>query len=183
MAFACPHCNSENAEGASYCRSCGKALPNPASTGPRIIEPSGFATTAAGSRAQTAELQAQIKKASGALLAVAIIQWAVGALLYFLRDQFAEIQQIDPDGMNIVLAAVAIIGIVFFGLYLWSRKSPFPAAVVGLVVFVTLHLVEALIDPTTLYKGLLVKIIIIAILVGAVRAGVRYRAIKRQTEQ
>ncbi|HPF37357.1 MAG TPA: zinc ribbon domain-containing protein [Phycisphaerae bacterium] len=180
MTSQCPHCSSDNAEGATYCRSCGKALPNPASSGPRIVEYSDVATTAAGSAAQVAELQKQIKKASGALLAVAILQWVVGGLLAVVGTKLLADRGVDTSAMNVVYVTVFGVGALFFGLYLWSRRSPFPAAVVGLVVFVSLHLLEALADPASIYRGVIVKVIIIAILIGAVKAGVRHRELKRQ---
>lgn len=180
MALACPHCGSENTEGASFCRACGKALPNIASAGPRFIEDGGAATTIAGTQAQNAELRAQIKKASGALLIVAILQVLGTVLIYFLMSS-TELGKRASDADRLTVTVVmSAIAVLFFGLYAWSRKNPFPAAVVGLVVFVTIHLADALVDPTTILQGIIVKIIVVAILIRAVKAGVRYRQLKRQ---
>ena len=36
-AIACPHCRAANPPGGAFCESCGKALPSPYRTGPRVI--------------------------------------------------------------------------------------------------------------------------------------------------
>ena len=50
--------------------------------------------------------------------------------------------------------------------------------VTGLVVFVTLHLVEAVMDPTSIIRGILIKIIVIVLLVSAIQAGIKYRRLQ-----
>ena len=69
----CPHCGALNPGGAAFCESCGKALPNLTPTGPRIVSGNQFATSTVGRELQADELHKTAKKASGALLAVAII--------------------------------------------------------------------------------------------------------------
>ena len=70
---------------------------------------------------------------------------------------------------------------VFFALYFWARKQPLPASIVGLLVYVTMHLLDAIADPTAIARGIIMKIIIIAILVNAIQAGVKYRQLQRQS--
>jgi predicted amidophosphoribosyltransferase len=50
---ACPHCQADNSPEAAYCKQCGKALPPPVPTGPRIIEGASLAQPQAGQRLQT----------------------------------------------------------------------------------------------------------------------------------
>src|SRR5947208_3619590 len=79
--IVCPHCQATNAAGAQFCESCGKALPAAVSAGPRIIDSSSFASTAAGHKLQSDELQKLSKKASKALIAVAIIQTVIASII------------------------------------------------------------------------------------------------------
>src|SRR5687768_8999316 len=80
--MACPHCGAGNPVGSAFCQSCGKALPTGYSAGPRVVGAGEFAGTAAGQKLQSDELRKQSKKASGALLAVAIIQTVATAIIF-----------------------------------------------------------------------------------------------------
>jgi hypothetical protein len=160
----------------AFCESCGQALPSALPTSPRIVSAgTGFAGTAIGRGLQSEELHKQAKKAAGALLAVAVIQAVVGPLqvLLVLGNAPARLR-------NAAFVEVFTIAFVFFVIFLWARKQPLPAAIVGLVLFITLQVIYGILDPTNLFKGILLKIIIIAILVNAIQAGVKYRQIQRE---
>ena len=154
------------------------ALPNAAASGPRIVD-GGFATTSAGVQIQSTELESQVKKASGALLAVAILQCLGGVVLYFLFDNMPGMEEVPAEARMLVLVVAGAIAALFFGLYLWSRKNPFPAAVVGLVVFITIIAAAALMDPATICSGIIIKVIVLIILIRAVQAGVQHRRLKQ----
>lgn len=176
-ALACPHCAAPNATNAMFCATCGKALPTPAAP-PRIVDSAGSAQTRLGQHLQVEELAKQTKKAAGALLVVAILQAVFGTIILFMTRANASASRGE---VNITVLAIVLYGIaaLFLALALWARRSPFPAAIAGLVIFVTLHLVDALADPRTLLQGIVVKIVIIAILIRAISAGAKHRALVR----
>lgn len=76
-------------------------------------------------------------------------------------------------GLNIGL------GVLMVGLFVWSRRAPFPALVTALAAFITVHAVSAVLDPKTLFMGILVKIIAIVALARGVRAAFEFRQIER----
>ena len=177
--IACPHCGASNPSTGTVCESCGKALPSAVASSPRVTSASaaGFAGTGVGRSLQADELSKQAKKAAGALLAVAIIQVVFGAIVVFALMP----ANVPQQTRNIVMVSVFGIAAVFFALYFWARKQPLPASIVGLVLFVTMHLLDALADPTALARGILMKIIIVVILVNAIQAGVKHRQLQRQS--
>jgi hypothetical protein len=175
----CPHCAAANDSNSAFCESCGKALPGGATEGPRVVGGDQFAATHAGQSLQADELAKQAKKASVALLAVAILQVIFGTLLLLAGGMRSD-QNIELTPF--VFVAVYGIGLLFFALYLWARKSPLPAAIAGLVLFVTVHALDALVDPTALVRGIILKIIIIAVLLSAISAGVRHRRLMGQMQ-
>ena len=175
--IACPHCGADNPSTGAFCESCGKALPAAAPSSPRITtSATGFAATGAGRALQSEELHKQAKKAAGALLAVAIIQAVFGALVVFVILP----KDIPAETRGVVMVSVFGIAAVFFALYFWARRQPLPASIVGLILFVTIHLLDALADPTALARGVIMKIIIIVILVNAIQAGVKHRQLQRE---
>lgn len=62
-----------------------------------------------------------------------------------------------------------VLAAIFFGLWLWGRKSPFPALLTALIVFVTFHLLDAVLDPMSLLRGIIMKVVIIGGLATALK--------------
>ncbi|MBK7582516.1 MAG: zinc ribbon domain-containing protein [Myxococcales bacterium] len=72
--------------------------------------------------------------------------------------------------VNMVLAAIQ------FGLWRWATKKLLPAAVTSLVLYATLLLVDAVADPASLFKGIVIKVFFVGFFVGSIRAGLEARA-------
>ena len=175
---SCPHCQAANSPSASFCVSCGKALPTLSAGGPRLVTDIGASSAARGLISD--ELQKQTKKAATCLMWVAIIQTVLGGfLLLALSNAPADQLAVDVGVLSVVLIGIAV---AFWVLYFWARRSPLPAAIVGLVLFITLHVLDALADPTALARGWLVKIIVIVVLSKAISAGLKYKRLKEQEQ-
>ena len=176
----CPHCGAVNQPDAQFCESCGMALPDASAAGPRVVTGQDLPATETGQTLQAEEMKKQAKKAAGALLAVAIIQVIFGTVVLMaprLMEQAIDVE-IDPTAYVFVYG----IGVVFFGLYLWARRAPFPAAIVGLVLFLSIHLLDAVADPRAIARGILVKVIIVVVLVKAIQAGGRHRQLLKAAQ-
>jgi hypothetical protein len=148
------------------------------------------ATTAAGQKLQVDELHKTAKKAAGALLAVAIIQTVIPVGLFVLmrnvRPGAGALNLFNNVTMGIMLAIAA----VFWGLWAWARVNPLPAAIVGLVLYVTLTVADYVMlfammkdappgnSPNIGIPWM--KIIIISILVQGISAGSKHRKLMRQ---
>lgn len=61
-----------------------------------------------------------------------------------------------------VLIASLISAAIYLSLGLWSRKQPFPAILSGFFIYIAFNVLNAVIDPTTLYQGILWKVLIIS---------------------
>ena len=174
--LSCPHCGATNQSASAFCEACGKALPSAAQSGPRVVTDTIMPSTAAGRELLGDELKKQLKKAKGALLTVAIIQTIFGALIIGVTKAASHGQAVPP-ALVITLVGIAII---FYGLYAWARHNPLPAAIVGLILYVTLHLIDGIVDPTQLARGIIMKIIIITMLAQAIQAGIKYKRLLPQ---
>ena len=67
------------------------------------------------------------------------------------------------------------LAVIYFGLWLWSKKNVFAAALSALIIFITVIVVSAILDPSTIIQGILIKILVIVGLMSAVSAGIRVR--------
>jgi hypothetical protein len=102
-------------------------------------------------------------------------KWILGIGVWYVISAFFQIallgDRIDPQAKNILIGASLGLCAVHFVLYLWAKKHTLPAAIVALVLFATLLLVQAVSAPGEIWKGLPVKIVFIAVLVKAIQAG------------
>jgi len=170
----CPHCGVENDDQALFCEACGKALPSRTSSVPRVVGSDGTARTGAGQNMQADMLRKQAGKASTMLFVVAVLQLAGVALLYVLLEG-----KVSADDLRTLVVANVVLAAIFGGLGVWARSSPLPAAIVGLVLYLTVHAFAAVADPTSIVQGIIVKIIIIAGLVKAIQAGSKYKELQQ----
>jgi len=174
-AFSCPHCgSSDNQPGTLFCRACHKALPIPGAT-PRLVEGRAMPTTAAGYQVQAQELTAVTRKAGGALLTVAIIQLIVGGVVYLSARTLPGPQAAQAIVVSVIIAGV---GVVFLALYAWSKVNPLAAAITGLTLYLLIHLADAMLDPTAIARGFIVKIFVISVLCRAISAGMKHRNLR-----
>jgi hypothetical protein len=87
---------------------------------------------------------------------------------------------LTPEMRNFILIANGGLCVVHIGLYFWARKQALPAAVVALLLFVSLHLVNAVMDPSTIYKGVVLKVFFIVVLVKAIQAGYEIHRLRNE---
>lgn len=76
--------------------------------------------------------------------------------------------------------SMIVLGLVFFGLWWWAQSNAFAAALTALLLYFTFLLVGALIDPSSLLKGLIVKGLVVVALFSAMSAAHRERSVKRR---
>jgi hypothetical protein len=170
----CPHCQAENALDASFCAQCGKALPEAHPTGPRITRGKGVATTATGRGLQSDQLEKKAKSAATALFVAAGLQ-VLGAVILAALMSSESLVGSEGRGMLLpIVVACGVLAMLFAGLGIWARRDPLPAAIVGLVLFVSLMVLNLLTGAGVS----LVQIIIAVVLGKAVAAGVQHRRIR-----
>jgi hypothetical protein len=143
-----------------------------------------------GSLAQSAR-QKHLKGARVILILVGILTLAVNSFLFWnssneIRQLVAQ-QALDPEGIPSILGVVRLIygagiafGVVFCVLGLLVTTFPVLTTVLGLVLYIGAAAGYAWLDPASLARGWLFKILIVAGLVKAVQAAIAY---KKETEQ
>jgi hypothetical protein len=80
-------------------------------------------------------------------------------------------------GEGVVALAVGLgVAVLYAGLWLWSKQQPLGATAAGLGIFVTLQVASTAADPTSLLKGIILKVVVLVLLIRGVRAGVVLRS-------
>ncbi len=174
---ACSRCGAmPQAEGERFCGQCGnaRAISGNAEAG---AAPTGFDDSAA-TEARLTELEKQSNNAASALRIVAIVYFISAVVTYFTFGGDGSSAEAKSTA-QLMCGLTAGVGVLFLVLNVWSRRNPLPAVASGLVVYATLIVLNALADPATLAKGLLLKIIILYALVRGLKAAIQYRAMQQ----
>ncbi|PRQ06255.1 zinc ribbon domain-containing protein [Enhygromyxa salina] len=155
--LTCSQCLHANARTLKFCENCGGSLADVAAA-ERVADES-----------EAEFMLLEVKKAKGAIGLVAILQ-IVFAVIWTLTDV------VDTTGMVVMLG----LGGAFAGLWAWCRSNPLAASIVALLLFATMHLADAIVDPSTIKNGIILKIFVVVVLVKAISAGLKHREFVRE---
>ena len=151
-----------------------------------------------GSLAQSAR-EKQLNKAKAILIFIGVLTIAVNGVQLTLaetqvKEAFAQevaaaqrqgmivdaeqVAELEADALSVaqmIIGGAVFVGIVFVVLGVLVKSYPVVTTVTGLVLYVGAAAVFGLIDPSTLARGAILKVVIIAFLVKAIQAAVAYQ--------
>jgi hypothetical protein len=95
----------------------------------------------------------------------------VGALTFLVEVGFIFYYQEQFDLMRIYITLGIDLTILagFVGLGFWTKTKPFLAILCGLILYLLIQVIAAVNDPSTLYKGLILKGIVIGLLISGLK--------------
>ena len=104
------------------------------------------------------EAEKELKKPKIIILVLAGIVLVTGLYQGFVKDDFATmIVNLCISLLYLILAA-------------WCSKNPFGAILTALIVYITINVINAFVDPASLFQGIILKIIFIGALVKGIRS-------------
>ena len=184
MLKRCPSCDKEVPLEDKFCSFCGK---------PTVV--------------LSEKEKQKIRKASRWILAISIMFLIFGTFLGFRQKSVAEdaqkkiapyeeshVWEMPINGKNytvgelrdkieqeVILVFITnyFLAAVMFGLYLWARRSPFPALVTALCVYLSVIVLNGIVDPKTLVQGIIIKIFFITALIAGIKTSLVARGISQ----
>ena len=84
------------------------------------------------------------------------------------------------DTASAILITNAVVAVIFLLLGLWSEKKPVASIISGMVLYVLVQLMSAIEDPLSLFKGIIIKIIIISYLIKGLLSAFEAEKIRKQ---
>lgn len=123
------------------------------------------------------EAESKIKNASVTLYVIAIFTLIL-AIVSGIREK--ELLQIYPFAYHLMNGINAFLIIVFLICGWFAKKYPMASLLTGLLVYLGIHILNAVLDPTTLAQGIIFKIIIISFLVNGVVSASRVEKIRKK---
>lgn len=178
--ITCPSCGAVTPPNDRFCAACGQAMPAP----------------------ETYMLAKRTREATVAIWTLAVLFAIFGVIMFFVtKSQTADVldklaaadpnysQTIDGTVYTVrevrdqlawapwnVLMVNAILSVVMVGLAIWSRRAPLAAIVIAAATYATVQVANAIIDPTTIAQGIIVKIIVIAALLRGIQSALKQRS-------
>ena len=172
---ACPKCSAPIMEGQAFCESCGEQLKAGVERREAVPRAGGEITD---------QHRKHIRSARFAIMVVAIITIIVSIVMWYMLQRDIDKASGNPLMLinekivafqKVAIASTFFVGLLFIGLFFWAKKNPFGASLTALIIYATSILVQAGMEPETLVKGIIIKIIIILALVRGVQAGLAYK--------
>lgn len=198
----CPACGGSFQHGDEFCPGCGEALPEEVRAAsarrPRT------ARTVRGRFAEQSR-RGKVKAASVWILVLAGLFGLFGTIYGFKAKSDAEEahrvlslleddQPIPVEGKLIpagelrrridreVIALFAtnyLLAAILIGIFFWARVHPVPAFTTAFVLFLIVQVVNLVVDPETLFQGIVIKAIVIVVFLGGIKAALAERAAAR----
>jgi hypothetical protein len=118
------------------------------------------------------EAKKNIQYAKNALLFVGILQIVIG--LY---------EGYGPQHVMLALYIDAGIGLVFMGLWWYAKEHTAQALLIALIIYVAIILLVAAVDISTLFQGILIKLIVITTLSAGLQSARKMRKKIKNNEE
>lgn len=171
----CPKCNETAAPNQAFCENCGAPLKG------GVVR-----KRAPRKRVSHAEREyaRHIKHAQITIFVVAALSF-LAALMIFLLMQ-SRFSGSWPTDVLVMFIGQLVVGIIYIGLGFWSASNPFAASLTTLILFITLILIGAVINPASILMGGMVgigiKIVIILCLLSGIKSSLGYRRLKARQQ-
>lgn len=82
----------------------------------------------------------------------------------------------------IAILIIAIEAGLFIGLALWTKSKPYTAIIIGLILFILFWVLQVVLNGGAgIYSGIIVKVIIIVVLVGALKPAKAWEDLKKNS--
>lgn len=160
----CSNCQSAMVEGEVFCSQCG--FPENGNEEDRA----NFARRVGAKKKLLNEVKREVRRGKNTLIVLGVLNILIGLFyIFFLEEIAAAVIQM-------------ILALVYLGLSIWTDKQPFGALLSALILYITLILLMAVLDPATIVQGVVLKVIIIGFLVRGVKSGHEAKNIYRELE-
>jgi ABC-type multidrug transport system permease subunit len=110
-----------------------------------------------------------VKSGRGYILGISILQ-LIGGIAFFVI-YFAGNQTAKTRPILAIAVTMTVLGLVYVGLWIWAKTAPFAAALVALIIYLTVLALDGVFAPQQIAQGIIIKILIIAALSQAVKSG------------
>ena len=161
----CENCSISANASHKFCPNCGFPI------GGMEQEKASFRLTVRSRQRFLKDANKQIKNAKYIIYALAGLFLLVGLFQGFAADDFGGMI------VNLVLSLMYLI------LASWADKNAFGAILTAFIVYITVHIINGIIDPLTIFQGLLMKVIFIGAFVKGIQSALEANRLMNELEK
>lgn len=158
----CSFCDAPMAENQVFCVSCG--FPEKGTEQER----SKFHANRILEMRKSSDARSGISSARNTLFIIAALTMLWGIFYFFQLGKDSE-----------VLITYTILSVMYLMLGYWSQQKPLVALILGLLVYITIIVIAAIFDPSTIFSGIIVKAFVIIYLGKGINSALH---LKKQTK-
>lgn len=112
-----------------------------------------------------------VKKGRNVLFVIGALTFIVEMFMMFSSD----------TGFSALWLIIALFEAgIFIALGFWTKKKPYYAIIAGIVIYIGLWVLAGIYDPTTLLKGVVIKILIVGYLAGSLGYAKELQRVKNE---
>ena len=162
----CQYCKSKGLnETDKYCPNCG--FPQNGTHKERV----DFLLSMRRKKSSLKETNIKVNNVKTILFIIAGLNLFVGIILGLIQKDI------------ITLIVCVITSIIYFGLAIWSNKNPFPAILTGFLIYVSLQILSSIIDPSTIIRGIVIKIAFIVAFINGMISAKKSEKLSKEIEE
>jgi hypothetical protein len=203
VSIPCGACPNQLRAGDEFCGGCGRQV----TKGDRASLLEKGAAAREEDDPQTSARGKKVREGAKWIGVLAILFAISGALMFFLQQsevdkalanlqQFEDDEVLEPiDGKTYTAGElrkvverepfqVLIINLIVAGLmtvlWVWAKRAPLPAIACAFALFLVVHVGSAMVDPSSIPKGMIIKIFAIVALGKGLKAALEARALTRR---
>jgi hypothetical protein len=121
---------------------------------------------------EISSLKKKIESARNTLYVLAALFMVMGLVLFFMNP--------TEDTAAAILITNTVVAVIFLLLGYWSAKKPVASIISGMVLYVLVQLMTMVDDPLNIFKGIILKIIIISYLIKGLMSALEAEKIQKQ---
>jgi hypothetical protein len=165
QSVACENCQAQNASDKKFCSQCRYPI-----TG-TDEEKGRFRSDVAKHKILLKDAEDKIQSAKNIIYMLAGFSLLTGVILFFAQDDTAS------------LVVYGVICVLYLTFAAWCSKNPFAAILTAFIVYVTIQVVFAFLDPVTIAQGIIWKVIFIGAFIKGIRSASDARDLIRELEK
>ena len=162
----CPHCSHKLGEDqAKFCPKCGFPVLGTEK------EKDNFLRLLKANQEVLADAKKKINR-------VKIMLYIIGGLQVFLGLMLFMAEMVEDSA--IVGISSIIVGLIMFACSVWVKRKPVTGILVAFSFYMLLHIANAIIEPSSIASGLILKIIVIAVFISGIKSAYDYREYEKK---
>lgn len=162
----CAHCNTQAKPEDTFCTQCGYPLKG------TEAEQNIFISERQDEEIDMFTYNKTLKQAGTTLYYLAGV-FILSGLVYFFMHK-------DEEDVVAVVITDLIMAAMFLVLGAYSKKKPLACLISGLSLYVIVQLLNAIVDPISIARGIIIKIVIIGYMIKGIKSAMEIEKIRKE---